>query len=66
MPNSKPIFTKDYDGESIVDLSRDISECFDSRFNPVVGEIPEMESTPGFWSGKFTVSITWVPDEQES
>lgn len=56
------LFNKEYDGESIVDLSRDISECLDSDFNPIVNEIPEMEDSPGFWAGKFVVSVTWVPD----
>lgn len=58
------IFKKDYDGESIVDMGRDISECLDSDFNPVVKEIPEMEDFPGFWAGKFVVSVTWVPDSE--
>jgi hypothetical protein len=56
------LFEKSYDGESIVDLSRDISECLDSDFNPIVNEIPEMEDSPGFWAGKFVVTVQWVPD----
>jgi hypothetical protein len=59
----KTLFEKSYDGENIVDLSRDISECFDQRFNPVAAEIPEMEGSPGFWAGKFTVTVTWAPEE---
>ncbi len=59
----KSIFNKKYDGESIVDLIRDIDECFDQRFNPIVTSIPEMEDSPGFMAGKFTVSVTWSPEE---
>lgn len=58
------LFEKDYDGESIVDLGRDISECFDERFNPVAASIPEMEDSPGFYSGTFKVSVVWVPDSE--
>lgn len=59
------IFKKEYDGESIVDLSRDISECLDSDFNEIVKVIPEMKDSPGFWAGKFVVSVTWKPDEEK-
>lgn len=59
----KVVLEKSYDGESIVDMSRDVHECLDERFNPVVKEIPEMDETPGFWSGAFKVSIVWEPDQ---
>lgn len=59
------IFEKEYDGESIVDLTRDISECFDERFNEAVKRVPEMKDSPGFWAGKFVVSVTWKPDEEK-
>lgn len=58
------VFRKEYDGESIVDLSRDISECLDARFNPIVNEIPNMEGSTDFWGGKFVAQIIWVPDEE--
>lgn len=58
----KILFTKNYDGESIVDFSRDMYEVFDERFTPQLKEIPDMSESPGFWSGKFTVSIVWTPD----
>lgn len=57
------LFKKEYDGESIVDLYRDIGECIDGRFNPLAAQIPEMENFPGFAAGTFTVSVTWTPDE---
>lgn len=57
------IFKAEYDGESIVDMGRDISECLDGDFNPIAAQIPEMEDFPGFAAGKFTVTITWTPDE---
>ena len=62
---NKQLFSKSYDGESIVDLSRDIHEALDSDFNPKVLEIPDMEGFPGFWSGNFTVTITWSSDQDE-
>ena len=55
------ILEKDYDGESISDLSRDIYEAFDDRFNPVASEIPT--DMHGFHTGTFTVTITWSEDE---
>lgn len=58
---SKQVFEKSYDGESICDLSRDISEAIDERFNPVCADIPEIED--GFYAGSFKVTITWTPDE---
>ena len=42
------IFEKQYDGDSIVDVSRDVTEAFDVRFNPTVESIP-------------TVTIIWEP-----
>lgn len=55
------IFQKEYDGESICDIQRDVHEAFDSRFNPLVAQIPQDEF--GFQQGTFTVTITWCPDE---
>lgn len=51
------ILEKEYDGHSIVDLSRDIYESFDDRFNPVISEVPIDKH--GFQTGTFTVTITW-------
>jgi hypothetical protein len=56
----KEIFKKDYDGESIVDMGRDISESLDERYNPDARVIPSDEH--GFAQGTFTVTIEWEPD----
>ena len=51
------IFEKEYDGESIYDVQRDVIEAFDARFNPMVTNIPQDEH--GFHLGTFTVKIEW-------
>ena len=56
------LFKKEYDGESIVDIDRDVSECFDTRFNPAAAQIPQDKH--GIQQGKFTVQISWEPDEE--
>ena len=57
------IFNKIYDGESIVDLSRDIDECLDSCYNTVMHNIPHDEH--GLYYGSFRVTIEWQDDENE-
>jgi hypothetical protein len=57
----KTIFTKKYDGESLYDLNRDISEVFVSDYNPAILEIPCDEY--GFQLGTFTVKIEWSNEE---
>lgn len=52
---------KDYDGESLVDLGRDVEECFNGDFNPPALEIPVDQH--GFHKGLFRVRIEWIPDE---
>lgn len=32
------IFEKNYDGESIIDIVRDVVEAMDVRFNPIIGD----------------------------
>jgi hypothetical protein len=56
----KIIFEKEYDGESIYDVQRDIVEAFDSKFNPLVIDIPQDEY--GFQKGTFKVKIEWDID----
>lgn len=52
------LFKKEYDGESIHDLSRDIMESFDSRFNPEIKSVPQDEN--GFQTGTFIVTVQWI------
>ena len=58
----KEIFRQDYDGESIADLGRDLSECLDERYHPEVKDIPSDEY--GFAKGTFTVVIRWQSDHE--
>jgi len=51
------LFEKDYDGESIVDLMRDISEAFDSIYNPPYATIPTDKW--GIQQGTFRVTVEW-------
>ncbi|MEG0063076.1 MAG: hypothetical protein RR740_00585 [Pseudomonas sp.] len=60
---SNLIFKKEYGGEDINDLERDVSEALDSRYNPSAERITQDEH--GFVEGKLVVTITWVPDEEE-
>ena len=55
------IFKKKYSAEDLSDLSRDIHESFDERFNPVVSSIPKDQY--GFQEGTFTVQIVWSNEE---
>ena len=56
------IFKEKYYGESLFDVQRDIIECFDARFNPVVDGIPADKH--GFALGVFKVTVDWCEDEQ--
>ena len=51
------VFKKEYSGESIVDLDRDVAEAIDAASNPVMDRIPV--DAYGFQKGTFTVSIVW-------
>lgn len=55
------IFEKEYDGESLYDLDRDISETINSEYNPIVKNIPQDEY--GIQTGTFKVTVVWSPDE---
>ncbi|WNV47271.1 hypothetical protein ENKO_162 [Klebsiella phage fENko-Kae01] len=59
----KTIFQKEYDGESIHDVQRDVMEAFNAKFNPVVSEIPQDEN--GFQEGQFMVTVKWSPYAEE-
>lgn len=54
------LFKKTYNGESIVDVGRDVSEAFDSDYNAPAALIPQDEH--GFQQGEFIVTIEWVPN----
>jgi hypothetical protein len=54
------ILDKKYDGESIVDLDRDISEMFDEEFDPRIETIPKDKH--GFMKGTFKVTVEWIPE----
>jgi hypothetical protein len=51
------IFDKRYDGESIVDAGRDVSEAFDETFNEFAKGIPQDEH--GLQKGIFRITIEW-------
>ena len=55
------VFDKSYDGESIVDVGRDVYEAFDESFNPVVKDIPQ--DRHGISSGIFRVIIGWCEND---
>jgi len=52
------LFEKDYDGEDLYDLSRDMHEAFKEDFNPIAKTIPRNEH--GIHLGTFKVTIEWV------
>lgn len=51
------IFEKSYDGESIVDLGRDVVESLDQDFNPAAAAIPVDQH--GFQQGRFRIVVEW-------
>jgi hypothetical protein len=51
------IFQKVYDGESIYDLDRDVTEALQTHYNPVMKSIPK--DGDGFPKGNFTVTVAW-------
>ena len=53
------IFSKEYDGETSYDLSRDTWEAIDPAYNDMVKAIPQVD---GFLQGTFKVIIEWVPE----
>ena len=56
------LFKKEYDGESLYDLGRDIAEAMMEEYNPLMEEIPVDEH--GFANGTFEVSVIWKPEEE--
>ncbi len=55
------LFKREYSGESLYDLDRDISEAFQKDYNPLMAQVPVDEH--GFQKGTFTVTVTWSDDE---
>lgn len=55
------IFSKNYSDEELYDLNRDIHECFQSDFNPIVATIPQDKH--GFKKGTFKVTVEWTEEE---
>lgn len=51
------LLDKQYDGESIADVERDVYEAFDGRFTPAMDSIPT--DAHGISKGTFTVTIKW-------
>lgn len=54
------IFKKEYDGESLYDLDRDVAEAVDETHNYSIKDIPKDEH--GFQTGTFKVTIEWFPE----
>jgi hypothetical protein len=55
------IFKKKYDGDSLCDVSRDVSEAFDEDFNENASVVPKDKH--GFHTGTFTITIEWEDSE---
>lgn len=55
------LFEQKYDGESLYDVDRDVSEAFREDFNPLVAQIPSDEY--GIQEGTFKVTIEWSSTE---
>jgi hypothetical protein len=51
------LFKKEYDGESIYDVERDVFEAFQSDYNSLVHAIPMDDG--GIMKGTFKVTIEW-------
>lgn len=54
------ILDKTYDGESIVDIQRDVHEMFNEEFDPRIETIPRDQY--GFMKGSFKVTVEWIPE----
>ena len=55
------LLNKDYCGEGIVDIERDVSEALDENFTPALLDV-ELDdySIP---KGKFKVTVVWCSDD---
>lgn len=59
----KTLFSKEYDGESLCDVARDVMESFDERFNPKAADIPVDENF--IPEGRYIVTVQWTPYEDD-
>lgn len=55
--DAETIFQKEYSGDSISDLGRDIHECFDPSFNDKAGVLDSDEH--GFINGTISVYVSY-------
>lgn len=59
------LLNKTYDGDSIVDVERDVWEAFDPSFTPQAARIPT--GAGGIHQGAFKVTVVWYDtDEPEA
>ena len=58
---SMVVFNKNYRGEHLCDVDRDVSEAFDEDFNTLLKRIPQ--DGYGFLCGRFDIKITWQKEE---
>lgn len=63
MSDVRILLDRCYSAEELSDTSRDLSECFDERFNPVATGIPKDEY--GFDKRLFRIQVTWIPDHED-
>ena len=52
------LFEKQYDAESLYDISRDIAEALDEDYNLALSTLPKDHH--GFHLGRFSVKIEWT------
>lgn len=57
----RTIFRKDYDGESLYEMSMDVSEALMTEYNDIWESIPVDEH--GFSLGTIRVTIEWYGEE---
>ena len=55
------LFEKEYDGESMCDMDRDLCEAFIEAYNPEMKQVQRDQY--GFCKGTFKLTIEWESDE---
>lgn len=56
----KELLNKEYSGEDLNDVSRDVHESFNPDITPAGKDIPVDEY--GFAQGTFKVTVEWIPE----